>query len=90
MIVRSFDCVEADMPNVGRRSRELIEQRFAEIVWEHSHVVVDNEGKVRTFCVYQAPDEDALLAHSAQLGMHSIESIDEIAGDVTPADFPTA
>lgn len=90
MIVRSFDCVEADMPNVGRRSRELIEQRFAEIVWEHSHVVVDNEGKVRTFCVYQAPDEDALLAHSAQLGMHSIESIDEIAGDVTPADFPPA
>ena len=88
MIVRSFDCLEAEMPNVGRRSRELIEQRFAEIVWEHSHVVVDDEGKVRTFCVYQAPDEEALLAHSAQLGMHSIESIDEIAGDITPEDFP--
>jgi hypothetical protein len=90
MIVRSFDCVESDMPNVGRRSREIIEQRFPEIVWEHSHVVVDNEGKVRTFCVYQAPDEEALLAHSEQLGMHSIESIDEIAGDVTPADFPSS
>jgi hypothetical protein len=90
MIVRSFDCVEADMPNIGRRSREIIEQHFAEIIWEHSHVVVDDEGKVRTFCVYQAPDEAALLAHSAQLGMHSIESIDEIAGDVTPADFPPA
>jgi hypothetical protein len=88
MIVRSFDCAEAEMPQVGRRSRELIEQRFAEIVWEHSHVVVDDEGKVRTFCVYQAPNEDTLLEHSAQLGMHSIESIDEIAGDVTPADFP--
>jgi hypothetical protein len=88
MIVRSFDCVEAELPKIGRRSRELIEQQFAEVIWEHSHVVVDNEGKVRTFCVYQAPDENVLLAHSAQLGMHSIESIDEIAGDVTPGDFP--
>ena len=88
MIVRSFDCTESDMPDVGRRSREIIEQKFAEIVWEHSHVVVDDEGKVRTFCVYQAPDEETLLAHSALLGMHSIESIDEISGDVTPADFP--
>jgi hypothetical protein len=90
MIVRSFDCVEADMPKVGRRSREILEQEFPEVIWEHSHVVVDNEGKVRTFCVYQAPDETVLLAHSEKLGMHSIESIDEIAGDVTPADFPSS
>jgi hypothetical protein len=90
MIVRSFDCLESDLPSIGRRSRELIEQRFAEIVWEHSHVAVDEEGNVKTFCVYQAPDEALLLEHSAQLGMHSIESIDEIAGDVTPADFPPA
>lgn len=88
MIVRSFDCGEAEMPNIGRRSRELIEQKFAGVTWEHSHVVVDDDGTVRTFCVYQAPDEDALRAHSALLGMHDIESIDEIAGDVTPADFP--
>lgn len=89
MIVRSFDCSEGDMPQVGRRSREIIEQQFPEvIVWEHSHVVVDDTGKVRTFCVYEAPDEKALHAHSAELGMHNIESIDEIAGDVTPADFP--
>lgn len=89
MIVRSFDCLEADMPDVGRRSRQIIEQKFADmIVWEHSHVVVDNEGRVRTFCVYDAPDEDTLYAHSQLLGMHSIESIEEITGDVTPADFP--
>jgi Protein of unknown function (DUF4242) len=90
LIVRTFDVAQEEMPRKGRASRALTENEFPEIVWEHSHVVVDNEGKVRTFCVYQAPDEDALLAHSAQLGMHSIESIDEIAGDVTPADFPSA
>ena len=90
MIVRSFDCVEGELPNVGRRSRELIEEKFTQIVWEHSHVVVDDQGNVKTFCVYQAPDEAVLLEHSTQLGMHSIESIDEIAGDVTPADFPSS
>jgi hypothetical protein len=90
MIVRAFDCGEAEMPTVGRRSRELIETKFSEVTWEHSHVVVDDTGKVRTFCIYDAPDEDTVLAHSAQLGMHGIVSIDEIAGDVTPADFPAA
>jgi hypothetical protein len=88
MIVRAFDCGEAEMPTVGRRSRELLETKFSEVTWEHSHVVVDETGKVRTFCIYDAPDEDAVLAHSVQLGMHGVVSIDEIAGDVTPADFP--
>jgi hypothetical protein len=90
MIVRAFDCGEADMPAVGRKSRQLIESNYPAVTWEHSHVVVDDTGNVRTFCVYEAPDEASVLAHSAELGMHNIQSIDEIAGDVTPADFPDA
>ena len=81
MIVRSFDCGEPEMPVVGRRSREIVEDELPEITWEHSHVVVDDSGNVRTFCVYDAPS-------SSRLGRHSIDSIDEIVGDVTPADFP--
>ena len=88
MVVRSFDVVEAAMPGVGRRSRELAENEFPEIIWEHSHVVVGDDGRVRTFCVYGAPSPDVVIAHSARLGQHEIDSIDEIAGDVTPADFP--
>ena len=88
MVVRKFDVGEADMPVVGRRSRQVIETEFPEVVWEHSHVVVDDAGYVRTFCIYAAPDEDAVRAHSTRLGQHEIESIDEIVGDVTPADFP--
>ena len=76
------------MPAVGRRSREIVENELPEITWEHSHVVVDDDGKVRTFCVYSAPTEDIVRAHSARLGQHRIDSIDEIVGDVTPADFP--
>jgi hypothetical protein len=27
--------------------------------------------------------------HATRLGKHEIDSLDEIAGDVTPADFPS-
>ena len=88
MIVRLFDCTEPEMPAVGRRSRQLVENEFEEITWEHSHVVVDDDGKVRTYCVYEAPSADMVVEHSLQLGQHEVASIQEIAGDVTPADFP--
>jgi len=88
LIIRRFSVDESEMPTVGRKSRELVEGDFPEITWEHSHVVVDGEGIVRTFCVYGAPDEDIVLEHSKRLGAHTIEGLHEIAGDVTPADFP--
>ena len=58
------------MPVVGRRSRVLAEDEFPDIVWEHSHVVVDDTGKVRTFCVYAAPSEEIVREHSSRLGQH--------------------
>ncbi len=90
LIVRRFDVAEDRMPVVGRRSRELVESQFPEIVWEHSHVVVDDAGTVRTFCIYTAPDEEQVRDHAQHLGSHTIEMLHEIAGDVTPADFPPA
>ena len=53
-------------------------------------MVVDDDGKVRTFCVYDAPSEAVVRDHSSRLGQHRIDSIDEIVGDVTPEDFPAA
>ena len=88
MIIRSFEVGEDQMPAVGRRSRELTEQEFPEITWEHSHVVVDDDGLVRTYCVYEAPDEETVRQHGSKLGRHKIDALVEIAGDVTPADFP--
>jgi hypothetical protein len=88
MVVRSFVVGESEMPGVGRRSRQLIENEFPEIVWEHSHVVVDDDGNVRTYCVYDGPNEDVVRAHSSRLGQHTLDEIGEIAGDVTPLDFP--
>jgi Protein of unknown function (DUF4242) len=88
MIIRSFEVGEEQMPPLGRRSRELTEGEFSEIIWEHSHVVVDDEGLVHTYCVYEAPSEEVVRKHGEKLGKHTIEALLEIAGDVTPADFP--
>jgi hypothetical protein len=88
LIVRTFDVAEDSMPIVGRRSRVLTEEQFPEITWEHSHVVVDDEGMVRTYCVYAAPSEELVREHSRELGQHTLDALHEIAGDVTPADFP--
>ena len=88
MIIRSFEVGEEQMPPIGRRSRELVEGDFTEITWEHSHVVVDDEGLVHTYCVYEAPNEEIVREHGKKLGKHTIDALLEIAGDVTPADFP--
>lgn len=88
LVVRRFAVTEGEMPVVGRRSRQAIEENFPEITWEHSHVIVDSKGNVSTYCVYEAPDEETVQHHSKELGDHYIEEIFEIAGDVTPADFP--
>ncbi len=88
LVVRKFDVGEDEMPEVGRRSRVTIEEGYPEIVWEHSHVVVGEDGLVITYCVYDAPDEATVRNHAADLGRHTLESVYEIAGDVTPADFP--
>jgi len=88
LVVRKFSVAENEMPMVGRKSRQAIEEYFPEITWEHSHVVVDAEGNVSTYCVYDAPNEEAVREHSKELGLHYIAELFEIAGDVSPADFP--
>ena len=88
LIVRRFSVDESQMPFVGRRSREITENELPEITWEHSHVIVDPDGNVLTYCVYDAPSEEVVMEHSKRLGRHHVESLYEIAGDVTPADFP--
>jgi Protein of unknown function (DUF4242) len=89
IVERTWDDLDEEaMDQAGARSKRIAQERYPEITWEHSHVVVDRDGVVRTFCVYGAPGEDVVIEHSKRLGAHDIEGIHEIAGDVTPADFP--
>ena len=53
-------------------------------------MIIDDTGTVQTYCVYIAPDEEAVHQHSKRLGKHTIDNVWEIAGDVSPADFPAS
>jgi uncharacterized protein DUF4242 len=88
LIERQFTVGQEQMNAVGRRSRELATERFPSITWDHSHVLIDDDGRVITFCVYDAPDEDVIRRHAQELGDHEVLRVAEIVGDVTPDDFP--
>ena len=88
LIERQFHVGEQEMPAVGRKSREVRDQQFPEVTWEHSHVAVGDDGRVKTFCIYAAPDEQMIRGHAEALGMHDVNGVYELAGDVTPEDFP--
>jgi hypothetical protein len=87
LIERTFEVDENEMPRIGRKSNQVLSE-LSGVVWEHSHVVMDEEGNVKTFCIYEAPNVDTVRRHSAALGEHALDRIYEIGGDVTPADFP--
>jgi hypothetical protein len=89
LIERIYTVDMDELPEVAHRSKALGRDRFPEIVWEHSHVVLDDNGTPRSYCVYSAPSEQMVREHSQALGDHFIEQIFEIAGDVTPDDFPS-
>ena len=78
---------EADMQNLGARSARIAAEKFPDIVWEHSHIVSDATGAIKSFCVYSAPHEQMVRDHAHMLGEHQIERVYEIGGDVTPDDF---
>lgn len=80
---------EAELAKMAVLSRRIIDESFTDIAWEGSQVAVDEEGVIRTFCVYGATGKDRVREHSAVLGCHRIDSIYEIAGDIDPADLPS-
>jgi hypothetical protein len=88
VVERTYTVDEAEVPIVATRSKRLGRDDFPQIVWEHSHVVLDQDGTPKSFCVYDAPSEEDVRAHAARLGDHSVDAIYEIVGDVTPDDFP--
>jgi hypothetical protein len=84
-----FHVTDDEMPAVNRRSKQIAIDQFPDITWHHSHVLVDEAGNVKTFCVYEAPSEEIVLCNMPpRSGTHDVEGIWEIAGDVTPDDFP--
>jgi Protein of unknown function (DUF4242) len=88
LIERTYDVGEDELTEVATRSKRIAVDQFPEIVWEHSHVVADSDGTLKSFCVYVAPNEEMVRRHAALLGQHVVDHVYEIGGDVTPDDFP--
>ena len=88
VIERAYSVEESEVPVVATRSKRLVHYDFPQIVWEHSHVVIDADGTPKSFCIYGAPSEELVREHATALGDHTVVAIYEIAGDVTPDDFP--
>jgi Nickel responsive protein SCO4226-like len=88
LIERTYTVNVEELPTVATRSKAIGHHRFPEIVWEHSHVVVDSDGTPKSYCVYAAPSEEMVREHATLLGDHFVQEIYEIAGDVSPDDFP--
>lgn len=87
VIERVFEtALQEDMARIGSRSKSVALEHFPDITWEHSHIVSDESG-IKSFCVYEAPNEERLREHGKRVGEHQITHMYEIAADVTPADF---
>jgi hypothetical protein len=88
-IIERTYTVDADaVPAVATRSKAIAHHLYPEIVWEHSHVVLGVDGTPKSFCIYEAPNEEMVREHAERLGDHVVTTIYEVVGDVTPADFP--
>ena len=88
VIERVYDIeVQDDMARLGSRTKQVALEQFPDISWELSHVVSDESG-IKSFCIYEAPNEQRLREHGERVGQHTITHVYEIAADVTPADFP--
>jgi hypothetical protein len=80
---------EAELAKMAVLSKRIIDDSFSDLTWERSQVAVDDDGLIRTFCVYGAPTKVRVREHSAVVGAHRIDNIYEIAGDIDPADLPS-
>ena len=73
VIERDFGKVSEDeMQEVAAKSKVTGSDHFPDIRWEHSHVVADDDGAIKSFCVYEAPSTDRLQEHADRVGGHEV------------------
>jgi len=90
LIERAWDELEEEeMAAKGPRSKQILTEnaQFSPVTWEHSHVVMDEEGQLKSFCVYASPNTELIQEHAAMLGDHTVKGIYEIGDELSPEDF---
>ena len=71
---------DEELEAAAENSRQVREQNFPEIDWEHSHVVHTAEG-LKSYCIYAAPNEQMVRDHAAAAGLPA-DDIEEIKLDL--------
>jgi hypothetical protein len=89
LIERVWSTTQEEMSAKGPLSKQVLTEndQFSPVVWEHSHVVMDEDGQLKSFCVYSSPNTELIREHAVLLGDHTIGGIYEIGGDISPEDF---
>ena len=64
LIERTYSVDMDGLPTVATRSKAIGHYHYPEIVWEHSHVVVGADGTPKSFCIYEAPNEEMVREHA--------------------------
>ncbi len=80
---------EEEMAAKGPLSKRILteDEQFSAVTWEHSHMVMDENGQLKSFCVYSSPNTKLIREHAERLGDHTVSGIYEIGGDISPDDF---
>jgi hypothetical protein len=90
LIERAWTALEEEeMATKGPLSKRILteDERFSGVAWEHSHMVMDEDGQLKSFCVYSSPSTELIREHAELLGDHTVKGIYEIGGDISPEDF---
>jgi hypothetical protein len=60
----------AELEAAGAKSAQVGADEFPDTIrWIRSYVVHEADGRIGTFCIYQAASGDAIRAHAARVGM---------------------
>ena len=59
-----------ELETAGAKSARIGNDEMSDRVrWIRSYVVQEPDGRIGTFCIYEAKDGDAIRAHAARVGM---------------------
>ena len=71
----------------GKSARVGNEEMPDRIRWIRSYVVQEKDGRIGTFCIYQARDEESIREHARRVGMPG-DDIYPVATTVVIRDDP--
>lgn len=77
-----------ELEAAGAKSARIGDEEMPDRVrWIRSYVVHEPDGRIGTYCIYQARDEDSIREHAARVGMPGNE-FHRVATTVVIRDDP--